>query len=348
LYKLQSCPQQQSVEALHMQRVNFLANFKILVLAGLILAGFCLPASAQVSRWLGEWPNTDFTKTSVEFSEIFSGGPPRDGIPSLPSVDFIKVGDESRLGDREPVITVEMEGQEPRAYPVRYLTWHEIANDVIGDVPVAVTFCPLCNSGLVFDRRVNGKVLSFGVSGKLRNSDMVMFDRETESWWQQIIGAGIVGEHTGTELVQLVSWMESWEEFKNRNPNGLVMDEPRAARSYGSNPYTGYDSSSRPFLFNGEMPPHNIQPLARVLKIGDRAWPLERLRDVETLEEDGFIITWSSGQTSALDSRRIAKGKNVGTIRVKDAATGADVRHDVVFAFAFHAFFPQGRWMLGG
>jgi len=320
--------------------------FKFLALAAVIVIGVVAPASAQVGRWKREWPNTDFTKSSVDFGEIFSGGPGKDGIPSLPSVSFHKAGAEKRVKGREPVITVELEGFAPRAYPVRYLTWHEIANDVIGETPVAVTFCPLCNSGLVFDRRVNGKVLSFGVSGKLRNSDMVMFDRETESWWQQLIGTGIVGEHTGSKLVQLVSWMESWDEFKARNPDGLIMDEPNAPRRYGSNPYAGYDSLARPFLYNGELPPHGVPPLARVLKIGDKAWPLTRLRDLETLTEDGVIITWTSGQASALDSRNIGKGKDVGTIRVRDAKTGKDIKHDVVFAFAFHAFFPNGTWML--
>ncbi|MYK33040.1 MAG: DUF3179 domain-containing protein, partial [Boseongicola sp. SB0670_bin_30] len=174
-------------------------------------------ASADPAFWKHEWPNTDFETTSIEnWREIMSGGPPRDGIPALSAPEFIAVAEEDRIGDREPVITVEMDGSVPRAYPVRYLTWHEIVNDTVGGVPVAVTFCPLCNSGLTFDRRVDGRVLTFGVSGKLRNSDMVMFDRETESWWQQAIGTGIVGELTGVELVPLPSWMESWAEFKAR------------------------------------------------------------------------------------------------------------------------------------
>ncbi len=134
------------------------------------------------------------------------------------------------------MITVEIDGQTPRAYPIRYLTWHEIVNDTIGGMPVAVTFCPLCNSGITFDRRVKGQLLSFGVSGKLRNSDMVMYDRETESWWQQAIGEGIVGEHTGDTLTQLPTWMESWAEFKARNPDGLVMDQPAYNRDLRAQP----------------------------------------------------------------------------------------------------------------
>ena len=305
-------------------------------------------ANADPSFWRHEWPNTDFTLTSVEnWVEILSGGPPKDGIPALSDPDFIKASAETQIGPREPVITVEIEGETPRAYPIRYLTWHEIVNDVVGDVPVAVTFCPLCNSGMTFDRRAEGKVLTFGVSGKLRNSDMVMYDRETESWWQQAIGTGIVGELTGVELTQLPSWMESWAEYTARNPEGLVMATPKWPRMYGRNPYVSYDSSKRPFLYNGEMPPHDIPALARVVRIGDKAWPVLRLREEGEVKENGFVISWASGQASALDSSDIGAGKDVGTVRVRDA-DGKDVPHDVMFAFAFHAFFPEGDWMLGG
>ena len=305
-------------------------------------------ASANPAFWKHEWPNTDFEITSIEnWREIMSGGPPRDGIPALSAPEFITVAEEGRIGDREPVITVEIDGSVPRAYPIRYLTWHEIVNDIVGDVPVAVTFCPLCNSGLTFDRRVDGQVLTFGVSGKLRNSDMVMFDRETESWWQQAIGTGIVGELTGAELVPLPSWMESWAEFKARNPDGLIMDQPKWPRMYGRNPYVSYDSSPRPFLYGGELPPHDIPALARVVRVGDQAWPLSRLREEGQVTEAGVTISWTSGQASALDSSDIGAGKDVGTIRVRDAQL-RDVPHDVMFAFAFHAFWPDGEWMLGG
>ncbi|MEP2784293.1 MAG: DUF3179 domain-containing protein [Pseudoruegeria sp.] len=301
---------------------------------------------ADPSFWKHEWPETDFEKTTVQsWGEILSGGPSKDGIPALSDPSFVRASSEHRIETREPVITVEISGQAPRTYPIRYLMWHEIVNDQIGGIPVAVTFCPLCNSGIVFDRRVQGKVLSFGVSGKLRNSDMVMYDRETESWWQQAVGTGIVGQHTGTKLKQLPAWMESFAEYKARNPDGLVMNEPNWSRDYGSNPYRGYDRSKRPFLYSGENPPHDISPLARVVRVGDQAWPLERLSKSGRVQEAGVIISWKAGQASALDSGRIAKGREVGSIRVKDAS-GRDVPHDVMFAFAFHAFWPEGQWML--
>ena len=138
--------------------------------------------------------------------------------------------------------------------------------------------------------------------------------------------------------------MESWAEFKARNPNGLVLAEPAFPRSYGQNPYVSYDSSSEPFLFNGEMPPNDIPPLSRVVRVGERAWPVSRLAALGEITEAGVTISWNSGQASALDSARIGEGKDVGTIRVRE--NGRDVPHDVMFAFAFHAFFPDGEWML--
>ena len=322
-------------------------KFFAAAMAALFLSQAAVAQQSAPPFWENEWPNTDFSKASVSYVEILSGGPPKDGIPAIDAPQFITVADETDIPDVEPVVTVEIEGERPRAYPIRYLTWHEIVNDRIGDIPVSVTFCPLCNSALVFDGRLGDRELTFGVSGKLRNSDMVMYDRQTESWWQQFDGEAIVGELLGSELTQLPGWMESFKEFRVRNPEGLVMAQPAAARPYGSNPYAGYDSLSKPFLYNGEKPPHGIEPLARVLRVGDAAWPLERIRKESEIVEDGLRITWGAGQVSALDQTNIAQSRDVGTVRVFDAATGAPVVHEVVFAFAFHAFTPDGDWKLG-
>ncbi len=319
---------------------------KAILVAGVLTLGGAM-AQANPSLWQGEWPDTDFSKTTVpDWSQILSGGPPKDGIPALSAPDFIAASGETRIGGREPVIAVEIGTARARAYPLRYLTWHEIVNDTVGGVPIAVTFCPLCNSAITFDRRTKRGTLSFGVSGKLRNSDMVMYDRETQSWWQQAQGLAIVGELNGTRLKVLPTWLESWDEFTARNPDGLVMDEPDYRRSYGQNPYRGYDTSPRPFLYSGENPPHGISPLVRVVRVGSRAWPLTRLAKEGRVSEAGVTITWAKGQASALDTSRIAKGREVGNIRVRDAQ-GRDVVHDVMFAFAFDAFWPDGTWMLG-
>jgi len=317
---------------------------RLALAAALSLIGTLALADPDV--WRSEWPRTDFSRTSLDgWAGIISGGPPKDGIPALDEPSFVPVARDARLGAREPVITVEIAGQTPRAYPLRYLTWHEIVNDRIGDIPVAVTFCPLCNSGITFDRRVGGQVLSFGVTGKLRHSDMIMYDRQTESWWQQATGEGIVGDMTGRVLVTLPTWMEGWAQFEARNPDGLVMAEPDWNRAYGTNPYRGYDSSRRPFLYSGENPPHGIEPLARVVRVEGRAWPLARLAEAGEITEAGLTLRWRAGKASALDTADIARGRDVGSVRVRDGA-GRDMPHDVMFAFAFHAFWPEGIWML--
>jgi hypothetical protein len=302
-------------------------------------------ATASPEIWKHEWRKTDFSKHSVAFGEILSGGPPKDGIPSIDKPKFQPVAKISNLADTEPVVGLRI-GDTFKAYPLRVLIWHEIVNDTVAGVPVTVTFCPLCNAAVVFDRRLDGKVLDFGTTGKLRNSDLVMYDRQTESWWQQFLGEGIVGEMTGKILKVLPARLESWASFKKRAPGGqvLVPNQP-GMRPYGSNPYTGYDSLPRPFLYAGEMP-DGVQPLSRVVSLGkkDQAWSLALLRRKRELRVgDNTVIRWTPGQNSALDSSSIADGKDVGNIIVqrKTSAGLTDVPYFVDFAFAFHAFFPD-------
>lgn len=304
-------------------------------------------AFADPSRWEHEWPETDFSRSAVAFDEIISGGPPKDGIPAIDAPQFLQARGETRIDPREPVLSYDPGTASARAYPIRYLMWHEIVNDVVAGRPIAVTYCPLCNSGMVFEARIDGVPHTFGVSGKLRFSDMVMYDRQTESWWQQATGEGIVGDHTGKRLIQLPARMESWQAFRDEHPGGLVMDEPDWPRSYGRNPYAGYDRARRPFLYAGEDPPHGIHPLARVVRVGDMAWPLTRLREARRVEEASLTLEWRPGQASALDSSDIAGGKEVGDVIVRDAR-GDEIPYDMPFAFAFRAFFPNGTWMLGG
>jgi hypothetical protein len=316
-----------------------------LVLGWLAVSPEISAAGAQQPDFTRDWPNTDFSQVSVDLSEVMSGGPPRDGIPAILDPTFLPAADETRLDDREPVMTYDPGDGPARAYPIRYLMWHEIVNDTVGDVPIAVTFCPLCNTGMVFDARLEDRTLTFGVSGLLRHSDMIMYDHQTESWWQQALGEGIAGEMNGRTLRQLPAWMESWAAFRAAHPDGLVLDEPNWRRAYGSNPYRSYDTT-QPFLYTGENPPHGVEPLERVIRVGDRAWPLTRLRAEGRIAEAGVVLTWTEGQASALDTEEIAAGREVGNVRVRDAG-GRDVVHDIPFAFAFQAFHPDGTWMLG-
>jgi Protein of unknown function (DUF3179) len=201
-----------------------------------------LTASAQTSED-HEWPKTDFSRRTVELAEIESGGPPKDGIPAIDRPRFVGVpAARAWLKGKEPVIVLRM-GRDARAYPLQILMYHEIVNDSVNGVPVAVTFCPLCNASIVFERRVGERVLDFGTTGRLRFSDLVMYDRQTESWWQQFTGRGIVGHYAGTGLKKIASEIVSFADFAAAHPTGLVLSrETGYPRPYGRNPYTGYDS----------------------------------------------------------------------------------------------------------
>ena len=319
-------------------------GYQGIAIAAVFLIGlFFIAWMASAESW-----RTNFDVRSIELDEITSGGPPKDGIPPIDDPMFEPVAAVSNLADTEPVVGVVING-EARAYPLQVLMWHEIVNDSIGGVPVSVTFCPLCNAAVVFDRRLDGMVLDFGTTGRLRNSDLVMYDRQTETWWQQFLGEAIVGELTGKMLRMIPSRLESFARFRERAPDGqvLVPNDP-GMRRYGANPYASYDSSARPFLYRGPGP-QGIAPLARVVtgesaSGGREAWSLDVLREKRRIESDaGLVITWEPGQNSALDSSRISDGVDVGNVVVQRQTDNGlvDVVYGVDFAFAFHAFYPD-------
>ena len=308
-------------------------------LAFCAVAFLATPAWANPQIWAATWPNTDFSKSSVDFDEILWGGVPKDGIRSIENPRFVAASDVTDLAETEPVIGLIING-DARAYPLGVLTRHEIANDVVGGIPVAVTYCPLCNSAVVFDRRVAGRILEFGVSGNLRNSDLVMYDRQTESWWQQFLGEAIVGEMTGTQLTMIPARLESFAKFKERAPDGKVLDPS----GYGVNPYVGYDTRNKPYQFFSGPFPEGIEPMVRVVVVEGEAWSLPLLSAKGEIRQGDLVLTWTPGQNSALDTRRIAEGRDVGNVvveRLRDGRT-EDIRYDVTFAFVYHAFHPDG------
>jgi len=313
-----------------------------LLLTIAIWSTMAVPLAADPASWRADWPRTDFTRHNVALDEITSGGLPRDAIPAIDAPAFVPV-DAAELPAREPVIGLVI-GGDARAYPLRILIWHEIVNDVVGGVPVAITYCPLCNSAIAFDRRAGGQVLAFGVTGNLRNSDLVMYDRQTESWWQQFVGEAIVGTLTGERLTMLPARLESFASFKARAPDGRVqVPDDRFQRPYGQNPYPGYESAPAPFLYRGILPAR-IAPLARVVRVGDQAWSLDLVRTRAPFVDGDLRFSFVAGQASALGTGTIAEGADVGNVLVerRTADGWRDAVYTVDFAFAFRAFFPNG------
>jgi hypothetical protein len=309
--------------------------------------------SVPTSGW-----KTNFKKFTVSLSEFAGGGPGKDGIPSIDAPTFTSVREaDSFLEAREPVVEFVGANGEARAYPLQILIWHEIVNDTVGDVPVTVTFCPLCNTTIVFDRRLDGRVLDFGVSGNLRNSDLVMYDRQTETWWQQFGGVGVVGDLAGKELTKLPAEIVAWEDFKREHPDGRVLSrDTGSSRSYGQNPYAGYDSiDSPPFFAVKGLDDARLQPKERVvfLERGEEriVVPFAVLAEKKKIEVEiageRLEVTWKAGTRSALDAGDIASAKDVGTATVRSVDTGELVVFDVPFWFAVAAFAGDAEIVTG-
>jgi hypothetical protein len=298
---------------------------------------------------------TDFAKHTVPLDEFQSGGPGKDGIPAVDHPRFVSVAEaDDWLADREPVIELELGGRA-RAYPLQILIWHEIVNDTVAGTPVAVTFCPLCNTALVFERRLDGQKLDFGTTGNLRNSDLVMYDRQTETWWQQFGGEGVVGELAGKKLRQLPARIVAWEDFAARHSEGGALSrDTRFSRPYGQNPYTGYDDvDSGPFFGAANEGDKRLPPTERVVYIerGEDAvavplsWLAQEKRVVVEVGGEKLEVVFTATASSALDSADIAEGRQVGTAEVRSLATGKLVAFDQPFWFAVAAFRPDVRVM---
>jgi len=288
---------------------SFVGNFPRLIaltaVFGLLVDASLGTLSADPISWRLEWPRTDFSKHSVPFAGIKSGGPPKDGIPAIDAPRFERLADGKATG----------------------------SSAALGDT----------------ERVVDGRVLDFGTTGKLRNSDLVMYDRQTESWWQQFTGEAIVGAMTGHHLRLIPSRLESFDRFRQRFPQGkvLIPNNPNA-RNYGRNPYVGYDATGRrPFLYDGLLP-DGIEPMERVVAVEvvpgrHQAWALALLRRRGTIESADLLLQWQPGQASALDKSTIPAGRDVGNVIVQRRQDDqlVDVPYDVTFAFVFHAFRPN-------
>lgn len=280
---------------------------------------------------------TDTMKKGVPLSD-FTVAVPKGAFNVLAYPKFVTTGEGVKMyAKHEPVISVAMNGQY-RAYPLSILTLHEIANDTLGGLPILVTYCPLCNASVVYNRRLRyqdrERLLNFGVSGMLRKSDMVMFDTETETWWQQLTGEALVGEFAGAELLVIPSLIVSVEEFTRRYPDGKILSRrtgfAEAEGSYGRNPYPGYeDIENSPYedFFDKNKVDKRLPPMERVVDVESRGkrkiYPFSFLSK-EGVINDSFngkqiVIFFTSATLSTLDEREISQSKKVGSATLFNA-----------------------------
>jgi len=305
-------------------RVSALLSFVLVLTVPLACAQSSRPDDGP--RQLRQF-DTDLSKRAIDLSELRAGGPPKDGIPSIDRPTFEAI-DPARgwIEPQEPVIALRHRG-EAKAYPLKILTHHEIVNDRIGGTPVAVTFCPLCYSALVFERTLDGQPVEFGVSGLLRKSDMVMYDRRTETLWQQFTGRAIAGDLTGQTLTQIPAQIIAFRQFAEAFPEGRVLSKDTGhRRNYDRNPYTGYDEiDDRPFAFTGEID-ERLPPKEKVITVSmdttHVAYPHSVTREEMVINDEigstPVAVFHLPGAVSALDARRVAASREVGSTGVFD------------------------------
>ena len=259
-----------------------------------------------------------------------SQGAGRDAIPAISGPRYWTLEEASEVyTDNVPLVQVNLNG-DVRGFPLEILTWHEIVNDTIGGVPVVVTFCPLCNTAIAFESQIGEDILIFGVSGLLRNSDLVMYDRKTESLWQQSSGRAIVGTMVGARLKYVPASVVTVGQLRAAYPDALVMSRDTGwFRAYGQNPYQGYDNPERGgpygFFFDRDSIDERLPPAERVVSIAGPsgaaiAYAWSRLEQEMVLHDsfDGIdlVVFWTPGALSILDSGILRDGREVGTTAV--------------------------------
>ena len=225
---------------------------------------------------------TNGQKHIIPLEKIKSGGPPKDGIPSIDTPEFTEASQEYHVSDSDTVLGLEING-DVRAYPLSILVWHEIVNDNVGGVPVAVTYCPLCFTNQVFERVIDGQEVEFGTSGKLYNSNLVMYDRLTNSYWSQALGKAIVGELTGYELSTIPFDVIRWGDWKSLHPDSVVLTTNTGhIRAYGVDPYGNYYTETR-ILFPVENTDDRMHPKEIILGFNDGdVYKAYKQQDVES------------------------------------------------------------------
>jgi len=244
-------------------RLNWIKENHILILSGLFLSFLAIYFTASA----GSKNGFDVSNASIPTDEILSGGPAKDGIPALSDPELLKASDATYLKPNDRVIGIELDGIA-RAYPISILNWHEIVNDQINDQQFAITYCPLCGTGVAFFSKVAGKVSEFGVSGLLYNSDVLLYDRNTESLWSQILGEAVSGKMLGQKLDPIPISHTTWRDWLAQHPDTQVLSTNTGySRDYGRNPYQGYEQSRQLFFEVNNKAPETYHPKEQVFGV---------------------------------------------------------------------------------
>jgi len=314
----------------------------VIIFAIILLAGFAgqIESADLIEPEYGlEGWRTNTAKSLIGFDELVAGGPEKDGIAALEEPRFEALEESyGWLSYNAPVIAVVI-NETARAYPLAVMLWHEIVNDTLGGKQIAVTYSPLSNSVAVYERKIGREAVTFGVSGMLRNSDMVMYDRVTESLFQQFTGVGLVGDFAGESLKRLNCQTISLQQFAKSYPDGTVLSADTGYdRDYGENPYVGYDDISNvPFMFTG-LVNGALSPMERVVAINFngvvRAYPFYITRTKGVINDhagDEPIVIFHAGNTvSAVDCEYIRYSRPVGSTGVFSRKVG---KHNLTFFF---------------
>ena len=298
------------------------------MLLGLFIYGWTVQAIAA-----GAFNGFDVSNALIPTSEIYPGGPPRDGIPAIDRPKFVPAAQADFLADDDRVLGLNRNGIQ-RAYPIKILNYHEIINDRIGDESLLISYCPLCGTGMAFLATLKGKAHSFGVSGLLYNSDVLFYDRETESLWSQIKKQAVSGPMRGTGLQQIVMAHTNWNDWRRRHPNTQVLSlQTGYKRDYNRSPYSGYEKSTQTY-FPVSTTDRRYHLKEQVIGLSldgvDKAYPF-----VELLKTKGAIRDRVGDHVLTIEFDSVNR-----TGRVLDAS-GEVVPTTIAYWFAWVAFHPQ-------
>ena len=292
-----------------------------------------IPEITEMEEEMGVMLTERGVKYIVDPEKLVSGGPPKDGIPSIDNPRFVSVEEADQwIQDNELVLAIIYKGVK-RVYPLQIMVWHEIVNDVIAGDPMLITYCPLCGSGITYDRTLDGEEVEFGVSGKLYNSNLVMYDRKTNSYWSQIDGLAIVGEFAGRRLTSVSIDTVVWRDWKEAHPDSEVLSQDTGfARPYGSDPYGSYYEDS--FIwFPLEDRNDIIHP--KTVVFGIEVSGVYKAYEEDDLKELGSIEDAVGGTRIRIER------DDSGIVKVTNIETGEEIVKERDFWFAWYAFHPD-------